>query len=295
MAPARASARRAQQRQTAQELVTQGLSQRRACAVVGLSARHYAPPAASATRAAADAAVEADLRAAIDRHPGWGFWKYHHYLRQQADKKAATATATRVNHKRLWRLYQAAGLQLPRRRRPRLPARVRQPLTLPTQPGVCWSMDFTSDALTDGRRFRTFNVVDDFHRAALALDIDFSLPAERVIRVLAELVARHGRPQRLRCDNGPEFISAKLRDWCHDHSIELHWIQPGKPTQNAYIERFNGSYRRELLDAYAFTTLRQVRDLSQQWQHDYNYHRPHQALKNVPPMTFLAQKTSTNS
>ena len=283
--------------------------------MVGLSARHYTAPAGPARRVSADAPVEAALRAAIARHPGWGFWKYHHYLRQQATTTttttttaatatatatttaaAATATATTVcvNHKRLWRIYQTAGLQLPRRRRVRLPARVHQPLTVPTQPGVCWSMDFTSDALRDGRRLRTFNVVDDFHRAALVLDIDFPLPAERVIRTLTELVARHGCPQRLRCDNGPEFISRKLRDWCVDHEVELHWIEPGKPTRNAYIERFNGSYRRELLDAYVFTTLRQVRELSQQWQHDYNYLRPHQALQNLPPMTFLAHKTSTN-
>ena len=295
-----------------------GLSRRRACALLGLGRRHFVPPAGPARQALADAPVEAALRAAIARHPGWGIRKYHHYLRRQAEQAATAAAATaaaataaaataaattaaattaaaatapirRVNHKRLWRIYCAAGLQLPRRPKKRLPARTRLALAVPPQPTVCWSMDFTSDALTDGRRFRTFTLVDDFHRAALALEVDFSLPAARVIRTLTRLIERHGKPTRLRCDNGPEFIATTLQDWCAEQHITLAWIQPGKPTQNAYIERFNGTYRRELLDTTAFATLRQARELSEQWQHDYNYERPHEALDNLTPMQFLAQ------
>ena len=270
-----------------------GLSRRRACALLGLGRRHFVPPAGPARQALADAPVEAALRAAIARHPGWGIRKYHHYLRRQAEQAATAAAATapigRMNHKRLWRIYCAAGLQLPRRPKKRLPARTRLALAVPPQPTVCWSMDFTSDALTDGRRFRTFTLVDDFHRAALALEVDFSLPAARVIRTLTRLIERHGKPTRLRCDNGPEFIATTLQDWCAEQHITLAWIQPGKPTQNAYIERFNGTYRRELLDTTAFATLRQARELSEQWQHDYNYERPHEALDNLTPMQFLAQ------
>ncbi len=272
----------------AHQLVAEGLSRRHACQLLHLGRRHSLGPPGAARRAAADAPVLAALRTAVVRHPGWGFWKYHHYLRH----KAETATAV-VNHQRLLRLYRAEGLHLPQRRKKRLPARVKQPLTVPDGPGICWSMDFTSDALRDGRRFRTFNVIDDFHRAALVLDVDFSLPAERVVRVLDQLVQRHGKPQRLRCDNGPEFIADKLQRFCTRNTIDLAWIEPGKPTQNAYIERFNGSYRRELLDAYIFPTLQHARQLSEQWRQDYNTQRPHQSLGNITPMQFLAAHAST--
>jgi len=133
---------------------------------------------------------------------------------------------------------------------------------------VCWSLDFTSDALTDGRRLRTLHVIDDFTREVRGLEVDFSLPAVRVVRLLAQLVAQHGRPATLRCDNGPELISSALSEWCEDQGMVLHWIQPGKPTQNAYIERCNGSFRREVLDAYLFTSLQQVRQLLTEWMSD---------------------------
>ncbi len=259
--------------------MAQGLSQRRACQAVGLARSGWGSGGKAATRAAADEPVRAALQALVERHPGWGFWKYHHRLRKNG---------LVVNHKRLWRLYQALGLQLGKRRKKRrLPERLKQPLLVPAQPNVCWSLDFTSDALTDGRRFRTLNVLDDFNRQVLGIEVDFSLPAGRVVRLLAQLVEQHGRPAKLRCDNGPEFISAALGEWCEAQSIVLHWIQPGKPTQNAYVERFNGSFRREVLDAYLFTTLRQVRhQLLTEWMHDYNTLRPHQALGFLTPMEF---------
>ncbi len=268
----------AARRQAAHQLVAQGLSQRRACQVTGLARGGYGSGGKNAKQAGADEPVQQALQALVARHPGWGFWKYHHRLRKNG---------VLVNHKRLWRLYQALGLQLGKRRKKRrLPERLKQPLQVPAEPNGCWSLDFTSDALTDGRRFRTLNVINDFNRQVLGIEVDFSLPATRVVRLLARLVEQHGRPEKLRCDNGPEFISAVLGEWCEAHHIELHWIQPGKPTQNAYVERFNGSFRRELLDAYLFTTLRQVRHLLAEWMHDYNALRPHQALGFLTPMEF---------
>lgn len=265
----------AQRRVVAQQAVARGLSQRRACALVGLARRCYAPPAASA-RPVLDAPVLTALLALVARHPGWGFGKYYYRLRKDG---------LLLNHKRLWRLYQAQRLQVGRRRKKRrLPDRVKQPLTVPEAPNQCWSMDFMSDALTDGRRFRTLNVVEDWNREVLGIEVDFSLPAARVVRLLTQLIERHGRPQRLRVDNGPELISHVLQDWCRQQGIDLHWIQPASPTQNAFIERFNGSMRRELLNGYLFATLQQVREHCRLWQYDYNHLRPHQALHFMTPM-----------
>lgn len=257
--------------------MARGLSRRRACALAGLARRCYAAPAPS-RRPVVDAPVLAALLALVKRHPGWGFWKYYHRLRKDG---------VAVNHKRLWRLYQAQRLQLNRRRKKRrLPDRVKQPLQVPEGPNQCWSMDFMSDALTDGRRFRTLNVIEDWNREVLGLEVDFSLPAARVVRLLEALAERYGPPQRLRVDNGPEFISQALQDWCRSQGTALHWIQPASPTQNAYVERFNGSFRRELLDGYLFATLQQVREHCRLWQHDYNHLRPHQALNFMTPTEF---------
>ena len=169
--------------------MARGLSQRRACALVGLARASYATPPGRGTphtASASDAVVVTALRALVQRHPGWGFWKYYYRLRKDG---------LLVNHKRLWRLYQAHKLQLKRRRKKRrLPARVKQPLTVPAQPNQCWSMDFMSDALTDGRAFRTLNVVEDWNREVLGIEVDFSLPATRVVRLLTQLVERQGSP-----------------------------------------------------------------------------------------------------
>ncbi|MGI4870993.1 MAG: DDE-type integrase/transposase/recombinase [Janthinobacterium lividum] len=127
---------------------------------------------------------------------------------------------------------------------------------MPTQPNACWSLDFRSDALSDGCRFRTLNVVEDWNREILGMEVDFPLPAARVVALLTCLVSRPGVPARIRVDNGPELISHVLQTWCQDQGIDWHWIQPASPTQNAYIERFNGSFRREPLNATLFTSLR---------------------------------------
>ncbi len=161
-----------------------------------------------------------------------------------------------------------------------------KPLPKATTFNQVWSLDFISDALRDGRRFRTLNVLDDYNREALGVEVDYSLPAKRVIRFLEQLLESYGKPDCLRCDNGPEFISTALTEWCEAKEIRLHWIQPGKPTQNAFIERFNGSFRREVLNAYLFRNLAQVRQVVENWLKVYNTERPHQALGFMTPIDF---------
>ncbi|PJE79339.1 hypothetical protein CI610_01691 [invertebrate metagenome] len=137
-----------------------------------------------------------------------------------------------------------------------------------------------------GRRFRTFNVVDDFNREALAIEIDLGLPAARVIRVLERIIDQRGYPIKLRMDNGPEFISTALADWAEKHDIHLEFIQPGTPTQNAYVERFNRTYREEILNRYVFKTLNHVRQLTHDWIHQYNKERPHDSLDDMTPWEY---------
>jgi putative transposase len=177
-------------------------------------------------------------------------------------------------------------LNIRRRAKKRLPERVKQPLMVPSAPNQVWSIDFMSDCLTDGRKFRLLNIIDDFNRESLAVEADTSLPSLRVIRLLDRLLTQRGKPANIRCDNGPEFISHKLEQWCTDKKITLQFIQPGKPMQNAYIERKNGSMRRELLNAYLFNSLAEVRCLSEEWRIDYNEERPHKSLGYLSPLSY---------
>ncbi|KTD16174.1 ISxcC1 transposase [Legionella jordanis] len=156
-------------------------------------------------------------------------------------------------------------------------------------------MDFMCDALMCGRRFRTFNIVDDFNCEVLAIEIDLSLPAQRVIRVLERVVAWRGFPAKLRMDNGPEFISSTLADWPEKHQVALEFIKPGKPTQNSFIERFNRTYRTEILDMYAFKNLQEVRELTENWIKEYNDERPYDSLNDLTPWEHLAKNKTMNS
>ncbi len=168
----------------------------------------------------------------------------------------------------------------------RLPVRVKQPLEIPLQDNIVWLMDFMSDSLDCGRRFRVLNIIDDYNREAVCQEISVSFPADRLIRVLEKVIWVSGKPQKIRTDNGPEFISTKFAQWCAGNSIELIYTQPGKPMQNGYIERFNGSFRKGVLDAHIFRTLDEARAITQQWQEDYNNHRPHMALGNMLPKEY---------
>ena len=165
-----------------------------------------------------------------------------------------------------------------------MPARVKQALFQPEQINQVWSIDFMSDSLWDGRRYRLLNIIDDFNREVLEIEADTSLPTMRVIQVLNRLMFSRGTPKMIRVDNGPEFISNKLDAWCKDNNIQLVFIQPGKPMQNGYIERLNGSLRRELLNAYVFRTINEVRLQVDEWMNDYNNFRPHESLNNKTPI-----------
>lgn len=257
------------------------LSVRRACQIVRLSrAGYYAPPG---DRSGADAVVITALQAVVAVHGRWGFWKCYQRLRLDGQP---------WNHKRVHRVYCALRLNLPRRTKRRLPARPRVPLAAPAVLNTTWALDFMHDRLYDGRPFRTLNVLDEGNREGLAIEVGPSLGHRRVIAVLDQLVAQHGAPTRLRCDNGPELIAEGLATWCRAHGITLHHIQPGKPNQNAYIERFNRTYRREVLDACVFTSLADVRAETATWLPRYNTQRPHDSLGHVPPLTFLPRPTT---
>jgi putative transposase len=219
------------------------------------------------------------LQGLAEKRPTEGFWKMYFRIRKEG---------LQWNHKRIHRVYKLLKLNMKRKGKRRLPARILHPLESVNRINVSWSMDFMSDALLSGRKFRVLNLLDDYNREALAIEVDTSFRAERVIRVLDQITRWRGKPQRIRVDNGPEFISSKLGLWCEEHQINLQFIQPGKPSQNAYIERFNGSFRRDVLDAYLFETLVQVRILAEEWMNDYNYDRPHDALNGRSPADMLA-------
>lgn len=224
-----------------------------------------------------DSSLIEALHELVAKHPAIGFWKCYYRLRRQG---------IGCNHKRLYRVYTMLRLNVRRRAKRRLPERIKEPLCLPAALNQSWSMDFLCDSLVDGRRFRILNIIDDYNRESLAIEIDTSLPSQRVIRVLERLVGARATPKQVRVDNGPEFISDCLQSWCAEKSIELKFIQPGKPVQNAFVERNNGSLRKELLNAYLFFTLAEVRHMAEDWQRDYNSSRPHQALGFVPPLEY---------
>lgn len=190
------------------------------------------------------------------------------------------------NRKRIQRVYKLMGLNRRKRGRKRLPARVKQPLIVPVRPNDTWSMDFMHDTLMNGRKFRVLNVIDDFNREALRIEPYFSIGSNLVIKILERLVFERGKPLGIRVDNGPEFISSALTEWCMDRSIKLIYIQPGKPMQNAYIERFNRSYRDDVLDANLFESIHQARQLSDEFLEDYNLYRPHESLGNLSPVNY---------
>lgn len=254
------------------------MSERRACRVVGQWRATQRRRLAG--RLLDDPVVEARMLDLANANPSWGLPQLHKLLRQDGH---------RINRKRSARLYATHRLSLRRRRRRRLPDRPKQVLIQPVRPNQCWSLDFMSDALANGRAFRTLNVIDDFARDALAIAIDFSLASGRVTRELDQLCELYGTPERIRSDNGPELTSHETQDWARRRGITWEFIKPGCPAQNAYIERFNGTYRVEVLDANRFETLADVRAETERWLPVYNEQRIHSAIGDLPPRVFKQQ------
>ena len=230
-----------------------------------------------------DAPVVEGLNQALAKNGRWGFGLCFDWLRNQGQ---------RWNHKRVWRVYCQLKLNRPRRAKRRLPTIVRQPLVAPTARNQIWALDYMQDALYSGRVFRTLNVIDESNREGLAIEVDTSLPAARVIRVMEQLAELRGLPRAVRLDNGPELRSQAFTEWCATHHVELRFIQRASPAQNAFVERFNRTYRHEILDAYVFHSLEQVRLISEGWLQLYNEERPHRALGRLPPRRFAERQRS---
>lgn len=249
------------------------LSERHACRLMGISRSVYRYQA----KLNDDSEIAACLQALAKCKPRWGFGKMFHRLRQQGYG---------WNHKRVRRIYRAAQLNIRVKVKKRLPVRQRVPLTQPAALNEAWSADFMRDTLLSGRVFRTLNVIDEYNREVLAIEIDTSLPSGRVVRVLERIASWRGYPKQLRLDNGPEFISRQLATWAEAHAVRLAFIEPGKPAQNGYIERFNRTYREDVLDLHPFDSLAEVRELTERWIEEYNGIRQHESLGNTTPYQY---------
>lgn len=260
-------------REVVKLLKSRGHSERRACALAGLrrSTCRYR------SRRVEDTRLVERLHELAGERPRYGYQMLTTLLRREG---------RRVNKKRVYRLYKAAGLTVRRRGRRKLRvARMPRPM-LVSRPNERWSMDFVSDYLAGGRRFRTLNIIDAFTRECLAIEVDFSLPSARVVRVLNTLIWEYGLPETLRVDNGPEFISKALDLWASQHGVKLDFIQPGKPMQNGHVESFNGRFRDEFLSQNHFPTLARARFDIEAWRVHYNCERPHSSLDARTPKEF---------
>lgn len=229
-----------------------------------------------------DTAVIEKLNELAENKPSRGFPYYYGRIRNEG---------LPWNHKRVKRVYNMLNLNRRRKRKRRLPERLREPLMQPDTINATWSMDFMHDTLMNGRKVRVLNILDDYNREALAVKADYSQSGITVVAALQEIINWRGKPSQIRCDNGPEFLSHTFVEYCRNEDISIKYIQPGKPTQNAYIERFNRSFREDVLDAYLFESLHHLRILSQEWMEEYNSLHPHQSLNNLSPFEYLKQNS----
>ncbi len=262
---------------------TYEVSERRACRVVSSarSTQRY-----NSIRVVDSKLVER-MRAVAYERPRFGYRRVHVMLRREGFL---------AGQRRVRRLYRLEGLTVRRRKRKRVAAHMRCPITLPAGANERWSMDFVHDQVADGRRFRTLNVVDDFTRECLAIEVGTSLPSMHVTRVLDGLAAERGLPKSIVVDNGSEFTSIVFDQWAHRHGVHVRFIEPGQPVQNAYAESFNGRFRDECLNQEWFTSIADARKTIEAWRRDYNEVRPHSSLRGLPPCEFaLRMRRELNS
>ncbi len=234
-----------------------------------------------AKKSVTDENIKSQLLKLAKEHRTWGFEKMYAYLKNKG---------MNYNHKRVHRIYCELGLNIRIKPKQHFTKREPEVLLQPIVPNFYWSMDFMSDALYNGVKFRTINIIDDYNREALSITIAFSIPSAFVTNLIDDIAITRGYPDNIRVDNGPEFISKHLMKWAVAKGIRIHHIQPGKPAQNAFIERFNKTYRGDILDAYVFMNLEQVQKLTDEWIKKYNYERPHQSLGNLSPIDFANKR-----
>lgn len=264
----------AQRKEVVKHWVSQGwLSERRACQAAGISRTGYRY---QCQRQSKDAALNTALLAKATQYPRYGYLMLHGLLKNEGLVE---------NKKRTYRLYTEAGLQVRTKKRKKL-VRPRIPLDLPTEIDERWSIDFVHDQFSGGRRFRVFNVVDDFSRECIGQIVDTSISGERVARLLTQLIELRRKPRRIVCDNGTEFTSKAMFFWSQDSGVKLSFIQPGKPTQNAFVESFNGKFRDSCLNQHWFRSLEEARSVIESWRKDYNEIRPHSSLGYQPPSVY---------
>ena len=253
------------------------MSIRQACAIFSISENCYRYK----KKLSSDNELLADWLLRLTRtYRTWGFGLCFLYLRNVKGFK--------WNHKRVYRIYRELELNLRIKPKKRLKREKPVPLAVPDKINTSWSMDFMHDQLEDGRSVRLFNVIDDFNREALSIEIDFSLPAQRVVRTLDRIIEWRGKPVSIRCDNGPEYISSTLQKWSIENDINIEYIQPGKPQQNAYVERYNRTVRYDWLNQYHFHSLDKMRNYATEGQWIYNNERPNMGIGGITPMQRLA-------
>ena len=266
----------ARQRRRAVELLkSRQVSERRACRVLGFSRSAAWRPLQGRN----DDDLRVQLKTLAERYPKYGCPTLHDMLRTAGQV---------VNHKRTFRLYSEEGLQVRTKRRKKL-YRPRVPMSVPTGINERWSVDFVSDQLANGRRFRVFNVVDDYSRECVLQVVDFAISGERLVRELDRLAEQRKLPERIVMDNGPELTSKAMFFWSKRTGVALHFIQPGKPTQNAFVESFNGKFREYCLNLHWFSSLEDARSTIEDWRQHYNHIRPHRSLGKKPPAVFARE------
>lgn len=259
------------------------MSIRKACELLNISERcyRYQPVLSDENEEIAEWLLHL-----TQRHKRWGFGLCYLYLRNVEGFK--------WNHKRVYRIYRELELNLRIKPRKRLVREKPDKLAVPETPNETWSMDFMSDKLTSGRVMRTFNVLDDFNREGLGIEVDLSLPSLRVQRSLERIIEERGKPSRIRCDNGPEYIATSMAEWADKRGIKLDYIQPGKPQQNAYVERYNRTVRHEWLEMNEFNSIEEAQETATKWLWTYNNERPNMAIGGITPAMKLRQFNALN-
>ena len=263
-------------------MTAHGLGVTRACGLIGMSRSLYRYEA----KRPDDDVLKARLTALAGQKRRYGYRRLHVLLCREGWV---------INWKRTYRVYREAGLTVRRRKRKRIAGVERQPKVVALAPNVSWSMDFVSDGFVDGRRLRCLNIVDDFTKECLAIEVDTSLPGKRVVGVLERLAEIRGLPKSVTVDNGPEFISKVLDEWAYRRQLQLRFIEPGKPQQNAYIESFNGKFRDECLNEHWFLSMRHARQVIAEWREEYNQERPHSSLGYLTPSSFADRFLTADS